>query len=127
MAHYAFKQGIRPEMIVSSPAVRTQLTAHHFYERLKPSTELLLEPDLYECSPEQLWQVVRRFPEELQSIMIVGHNTCLEEILTAYLSTLSKFPTCGLATLHFSTDHWKQIEAEQGKLVHLAYPKMLSL
>jgi phosphohistidine phosphatase len=125
MADYAFQQGIRPEMIISSPALRTQLTAKYFYERLQPGTELLLEPDLYECSPKQLWQVARRFPDELQSILLVGHNTCLEDIISEYIEDLDKFPTGALATLQFDVADWQKIGAKQGKLIQLIFPKML--
>ncbi len=125
MADYAFNQGIRPEMIVSSPALRTLHTAKYFHQRLQPSTELLLEPDLYECSPKQLWQVARRFPNELRSILLVGHNTCLEDILAQYIEDLDKFPTAGLATLQFDITSWEKIDVHQGKLIQLAFPKML--
>lgn len=125
MAEFAFTQGIRPELIVSSPALRTQLTANYFYERLQPSSELLLVPELYECSPKELWQVARRFPDELQSILLVGHNTCLEDIISQYVKDLDKFPTGALATLQFDINSWEKIDLKLGKLLQLFFPKML--
>lgn len=125
MAEFAFTQGIRPELIVSSPALRTQLTANYFYERLQPRSELLLVPELYECSPKQLWQVARRFPDELQSILLVGHNTCLEDIISQYVKDLDKFPTGALATLQFDINSWEKIDLKLGKLLQLFFPKML--
>lgn len=125
MAEFAFTQGIRPELIVSSPALRTQLTANYFYERLQPRSELLLVPELYECSPKELWQVARRFPDELQSILLVGHNTCLEDIISQYVKDLDKFPTGALATLQFDINSWEKIDLKLGKLLQLFFPKML--
>lgn len=125
MAEYALKQGIKPEMIISSAALRTRQTADYFFMRLQPAAALVLEPALYECSPAELWQVVQQCPNTVNSLLLVGHNTCLEEIIADFIADLEKFPTCGLATLHFSIDRWEEIAPKKGRLLNLAFPKML--
>lgn len=126
MANYAFEQQIHPEIIVSSPALRTRHTAEYFHNRLLPQTELLLEPDLYECTASELWHIAKRFPDELSSVLLVGHNTCLEEIIRCFKADLVKFPTCGLATIQFSVARWQDLAPSLGTLTNLAFPKMLS-
>lgn len=125
MAAHAASTSIQPDMIVSSPALRTRLTAQAFQERLQPQAALLFEPALYDCMPDELWEIVKRFPDELDQIMIVGHNTCLEEVLMKIDPKLTKFPTCGLATLQLSIDSWQEMGAKKARLSALSYPKML--
>jgi phosphohistidine phosphatase len=127
MAEYALKQGINPQMIISSPALRTRQTAAYFLSRLQPPVALVLEPALYECTPAAFWQVVQQCSNEVNSLLVVGHNTCLEEIVTDFIADLEKLPTCGLATLHFAIDRWEELEPKKGKLLQLVFPKMLPL
>lgn len=114
-------------MIVSSPALRTRQTAAYFLNRLQPTAALVLEPALYECTPAALWRVVQQCSDEVSSLLLVGHNTCLEEIAAGFMADLEKLPTCGLVTLHFATERWEMLEPKKGQLLQLAFPKMLPL
>ena len=97
---------IRPALVLCSTARRTRETL----EGVDPGGETLIEPDLYAASAEQLIERLHRVPDDVDSVMVIGHNPALQIIvlrLTAdaangdgsHLAQVrQKFPTGALAS-----------------------------
>ena len=69
----------RPDLIVSSPARRAKQTAELVAKALPFSEELRFWEDLYPGSAATTIAAIRELSEELQSILIIGHNPNMED------------------------------------------------
>lgn len=120
-------RGLRPDRIVSSPALRASRTARLVAETLGfPPEEIRFEPRIYDATPGTLLEVVRGLDDGRREILLVGHNPGLQELVNALGDTLlAAFPTCALAVLEFSTETWQAVAPGQGVILELITPKKL--
>jgi phosphohistidine phosphatase len=106
-----------PALVLCSTARRAQDTLEPLRDRLPPGTEVRLEDDLYGADAPDLLVRLRAVPDEIASVMIVGHNPGLEDLVRGLgrdgdagliARVHAKFPTAALATLAFDGP-WKQL------------------
>lgn len=114
-----------PDKIIASPAARTTATASTFAEGIGYQSMIDYASDIYEAHYLNLLELVQNLPENVQSVMLVGHNpgfTNLANHLSARFVT-DNVPTCGLVVLDFNSQYWHNINEAQGELVRFASPK----
>ncbi len=117
--------GIRPSLIVSSPATRAWTTARVVAEQLSyPAEFLQSEHELYLASLNDLLDVVVAQDDGFNSLMIVGHNPGLTDFVNFLSPGLTRnLPTAGVVSVNINQDHWKLYEQPQTELVLHDYPK----
>lgn len=118
-----------PEAIYTSSAARAHETAKIFADALKLDEKLAVEDSLYSASEQAYLQFVQKLPDELDSVLIVGHNPILEDLLVTLTSRSpfhTKMPTCALAAVHFHVSLWSEIRPATGILRVLLYPKLFA-
>jgi phosphohistidine phosphatase len=107
-----------PALVLCSSARRAQDTLEPIRDRL-PTTEVLVEDDLYGAPAPQLLERLRQVPEETSSVLLVGHNPGLEDLVLGLGRNgdpdligrvRHKFPTAAFATLAFDGP-WKDLGA----------------
>jgi len=111
-----------PQIIVTSPALRTKTTAEIFANHFKlpvPGED----KRIYEASENTWVKVINSLPDDYDFIGIVGHNPGISQILYYLTSQLKEMPTCAVAVITFENDTWQSISEEDGKLVHFDSPK----
>jgi phosphohistidine phosphatase len=117
--------GIRPSLIVSSPAVRAWTTARVFAGELGYPLEFLQREDgLYLASLDDWLDVVAAQEESFNNIMLFGHNPGLTDFAN-YLSPglTHNVPTAGVVSVNIDRDDWLLYERPKTKLVLYDYPK----
>lgn len=122
----------RPDLILSSPAVRARETIEAVIDTagLEP-VSLQWDKHLYLASRESLLRRIRTLPADTDSVMLVGHNPGLEALLD-YLSrdpipstdNSKGFTTANLALLRLDS-HWKDVDRGEAVLLTLVRPKDL--
>jgi|WetSurMetagenome_2_1015567.scaffolds.fasta_scaffold106533_2 phosphohistidine phosphatase len=119
------KINVKPSIIISSPAKRALSTAKIFtseidYEKKK----IIIDENIYLATPEELSALIDKLSNDLNSVMIVGHNPGITEFLN-YLckENIDNMPTCSVACIEFQTDNWSNICDQKGKLKFFEYPK----
>jgi phosphohistidine phosphatase len=124
---------IRPALVLCSTARRTRETL----EGVDPGGEISIEPGLYAASAEQLLERLRQVPDDVDSVMVIGHNPTLQIIvlrLTAgaasgdgsHLAQVrQKFPTGALATLTFD-GQWSELAPGCARLADFVRPKAIA-
>jgi phosphohistidine phosphatase len=127
MAKHLRDEGISPSLVLCSSARRTRETL----ERVEPGGDVRVERELYGASASELLERLRRVPDETQSVMLIGHNPAVQELvleLAADGDRLAdverKFPTCALATLSLRGT-WGELAAGAAELVAFVRPKDL--
>ena len=118
---------IKPDLIVSSPAVRAITTATLFAKELAYNQEKIgVIDDIYGAGRDELLQIIRKTPDQINSLMLVGHNNTLTD-LGNYLSpkSVANIPTAGVMALEFKANSWSEISQESSRFVFFEYPKKL--
>ncbi|HXF00507.1 MAG TPA: histidine phosphatase family protein [Solirubrobacterales bacterium] len=130
IADHMSRNRIAPALVLCSSARRTRETLDRVSAALGPA-EILIEPDLYGASSEDLLQRLREVPDEVESVMLVGHQPAIQDLalrLAAEGPELEalrgKFPTAALATLTFEGD-WSELGQQGSQLAAYVKPKQL--
>lgn len=123
---YMRKEKIRPDIILSSPALRAKQTITLVCERAGLSSLINFDERMYEASAQRLFEIVAGFKEGINSAMMVGHNPGFEELLTALTGESHRMPTAALACIHLRLGKWSELTAGAGQLVWLIRAKELS-
>lgn len=122
MADLLIEKSIRPQYIVTSPALRTQTTAEIFADALKLDDPTPVK-SIYEASVNSLLKVINGLPDSYDFIALVGHNPGIASIL-GYLSGETRdVHTSTVALIEFDADNWASVTGDSGKLVYYGSPK----
>nr|WP_321468301.1 histidine phosphatase family protein [uncultured Desulfobulbus sp.] len=121
-------QGIKPDLICSSPAERARETARQYSQQLAyPYEQIVFDAQQYEASVAQLLTLIHNVDSRIKTLMMVGHNpecTALVNFLSGL--QIDNIPTCGIVGLEFAGQTWKEICAESGTLLFFDYPKKVA-
>ena len=125
MSSYLALRNINPDLILSSAALRAQLTADRLAEKMEvyPSIEYMNE--LYLTSPEMHLNVLSLQDDIYNSIMIVGHNPALSELANLVQDeNFTKLPSLGILAINLDIEKWEDIiEHPHGKIDFFIFPK----
>jgi phosphohistidine phosphatase len=135
MADHIVRNAPRPDLILCSTAARTRQTLAPLVHRLtSPAPPISLEKGLYLASEETLLARLRALPQEVRTVLLIGHNEGIGE-LAATMATSGpladlgalheKFPTGALATLRVPDGPWRDLASGAGELVSFVRPRDL--
>jgi phosphohistidine phosphatase len=109
-----------PDLILSSPALRARKTAEAVGESSGYEGEIEINDDFYPGDPQAYIETLQSLPDDIQSVMVVGHNPGLEELLDTLTGESAALPTAALAKVQFSIRSWLELNEEpMGQLVNL--------
>lgn len=116
--------GVRPSLILTSPAVRAFQTARLFARELGYPLEFLQrEPGLYLASPDEMIQILTDQAESFNDVLLCGHNPGLAD-LARLLSggVVDALPTCALVVLEAELASWSGLLQARCELVSFEIP-----
>jgi phosphohistidine phosphatase len=133
LARHVRQNGVAPELVLCSPAVRTRETFDAVRSALgKPEARFL--PQLYAASDDDLLAAVRGVEPEVRSVLLIGHNPGLHDLALALTGRgdeeargrlREKLPTGALVTLSFRAGAWIELMPGSGELVDYVVPREL--
>jgi phosphohistidine phosphatase len=119
-------EGLLPDLILTSSARRALTTAELVAEASGFDGDIQVSRDLYAAGPEEFIDALCVLPDELDTVMVVGHNPGLEELVELLTEESSAMPTAALAQVQLDIDRWVDLqEQESGRLVNLWLPRNL--
>ncbi len=127
MAERIKQTGIRPSLILSSPAARAWTTAKIVAREIGYPAEFLQQENrLYHASVRSLLKLIVEQDTGFNSIMIVGHNPGLTDFAN-YLSpnVTDNIPTCGFVSFEIDCDDWDLEGDIETELMNYNYPKLV--
>jgi phosphohistidine phosphatase len=95
-----------PDLIVTSDAVRAESTARAAAEAAGYEGRIVLSPELYHASPQAIVDVVRTLAGTAGTVLIVGHNPGLEDLVGRLTGGQIDLPTATLVHLALPIDQW---------------------
>jgi len=120
-------EGLTPDHIITSTARRARETAKLVAEAAGYDGEIVRDKGLYEAPPEAYTRVIRALDENIQSVMLVGHNPTSEHLVSVAAGRPERMPTAALAHLTLAVESWKDADLSTDvELVHVWRPKELS-
>lgn len=103
------ESGLMPDVVISSDAVRARLTAEAMAEAAHYTGEILLDQQLYLAGPDDILSLLRRVRQNAETVMIVGHNPGLEELVEQLTGEWHDLPTAALAQIVLPIDRWRDL------------------
>jgi phosphohistidine phosphatase len=117
-----------PELVLCSSARRARETL----KRVEPALgggPVRVEGELYGASGRELLARLRCLPDDVGSVLVIGHNPGMQELALELAGPApelaGKFPTAALATLVFHGSTWGELGPEATELVELTRPRDL--
>lgn len=121
----ADKGAALPERIVASSATRTRETAELFAAHLGLSeNRIRLDPQIYIAGESRLLQICRALDDDLDVVMLVGHNPAITDLLNLLCDNVrvDHVPAGGVAHLRIPERTWAALNADVAELESFDYP-----
>ena len=101
------KQGVKPDVILSSPARRALATARVIAEELDfKRADILVDDRLYAAEADTLQRIIGELGDKQKCVMLVGHNPELTELAHRFSGEDTHMPTCAVAEFAFDAKSW---------------------
>ncbi|WP_327284497.1 MULTISPECIES: histidine phosphatase family protein [unclassified Streptomyces] len=123
--------GCVPDLVVCSPALRTRQTWGLVAAEFAAATAVIQEARIYRAGAGELLEVVREIPAQVRTLMLIGHNPGVQELVLlltgeadgyALEQTRTKFPTSAIAVLSVSGP-WTSLEPGAARLTDMVVPR----
>ena len=123
---YVCREQIPIALVLCSSARRARETL----DLVAPPGTIRIEPELYGATSAELVERLRRVPDEVPAVMVIGHEPAIGDLavrLTGPESELAnrKFPTAALATLTF-IEPWSTLRPDHAELAAFVRPRELT-
>lgn len=110
MSQRLSQRHVRPDLIVSSPAVRALSTAKVIAKALDyKAKDIVVDARLYAATADVLIAVIEALDVTVDCVVLVGHNPEFSELAHHFSSEISGMPTCAVAEFEFKAKTWKGI------------------
>ncbi len=119
MASWFISQRNKPELLITSPAIRAYSTCLIFAEKLSyPTNKIILNSSIYEASYPNLLRVLHELDNKKTEVALFGHNPGFTDLIN-YLCgpVILNLSTAGIATMQLNILSWQEAGENTGKLV----------
>ncbi len=116
----------KPELVLCSSAVRARATCAALSDVLPAQVPIELDASLYLASATALVARMRRVPETVNELLLIGHNPGLEDLALLLIQhaphslrakLARKLPTGALLSLELDIEHWSVLGLDCATLV----------
>jgi phosphohistidine phosphatase len=112
-----------PDLIITSDAVRAQTTAQIAAGAAGYTGKIVLSPALYHAAPAAVVEVLNGLPQPADSVMIVGHNPGLEDLVSQLSGEEIGLATATLVQLDMPVERWSDVTlSTDARLIDLWKP-----
>lgn len=123
MGSIIYQNEVYPTLIIASPAKRAKQTAVLVKETAQIEKPIKFEEKIYEASATTLLNLTSQFPDQDETILLVGHNPGMEELIRVLTGSYCLMPTAAIAKVLLNIDKWKDIRTNCGFLETVFRPK----
>ena len=118
------KRDVKPDLILSSPAMRALTTAEIIAKKRDyKRKDIVVDDRLYAGEADDLLNVIHKLSDKRERVILVGHNPELTELAHRLSSEITHMPTCAVAAFTFDAKSWSNIGKAKPVKVALDYPK----
>lgn len=133
MAEWLLSEGLVPDVILCSSALRTQQTAELMMQVWSNSDvvdskpELITNEDLYLSSPATIAEIVKDNSSDGSPVMVLAHNPGISTLASLLTERGIGLPTAGVVVLNTEIPSWDRFSMKSILIPeHVMFPKMLA-
>jgi len=122
MAERLKSESLIPQVLITSPSLRTQATADIFAEHLglsKPKQN----KNIYDAGRHELLKIISEFDDKHDFVGFVGHNPGIAELIYYYSGKTPDVSPGSVALVAFEVDEWKLLGQDTGTMTWFSSPK----
>lgn len=124
MGSFLREQGLIPDKIICSTAVRARSTVDGLLESISIEDEVIYTRELYLADVDTLLEQLRPLRDEIEVVMLIGHNPGMNYFLDIICEEQDHMPTAAIAEIEFDIQSWHELSINvSGKLKNLWKPK----
>jgi len=132
MARWMASEKIKPVLLICSPALRARQTAAEIIDQLQIREDsVVFDKRMYLANVETLITILREIDDNIQSVLLIGHNPGLENLAVNLCSEElpldsdgSLMTTANIVQIQLNSA-WKNTETGTNKFIRLMRPKLL--
>ena len=122
MEKFFFNTGFEPDLILCSPANRTQQTYDIIFNNTYRSTTIF-ENGLYHAGNAELINIIKANSKKINTLAIIGHNPSLHNLLRRLTKKdFRNFATSAIACLQIDLE-WEKVEEANTELIFFKKPR----
>ncbi|MDM0070667.1 histidine phosphatase family protein [Variovorax sp. J31P207] len=104
------KRGVKPDLLVSSPALRALTTAQLIADEIGyQRKDIIVDERLYASSPDDLLTIICAIGDQVARVMLFGHNPEFTDLAHRLSSEVVDMPTCAVAEFLFDAKVWADV------------------
>jgi phosphohistidine phosphatase len=129
MARRLRARKLKPDLVLTSPAVRAVATATIMARELRLAASRVKQDErLYLASATDMLTVIRELGGAAKHVMVFGHNPGITDCANRLSAgdQIDNMPTCAVFTAGFEIDDWSSLEWSTGADAEFDYPKNLA-
>ena len=129
------RRALRFDLVLASTAARVRETLAGLQETYALGGAIRFEPRIYEAGGRTLDELVGGLPDACDSVLLVGHNPGLHELLLDLTDRDGRghrdrvregYPTGALAIVELPVKAWSEVKSGSGEMVELILPRDLA-
>ena len=133
MGRYMAAEGLEPDIVLCSTAVRARQTLELAAREWTSSPEIRFEDRLYHAGPRDMLGALQSLDDTIDHAMLVGHNPGMHALAlnlsgagdeADFEALRFKYPTAALAVINFDGP-WAAVAAGAGHLRRFVVPREL--
>lgn len=115
----------KPDLIISSPSIRTKITLDSFLKEFDYKDEIIFDKSIYEAPLENLLNSLKNSDNSSRTIFLIGHNPSFNSLADYLLGGFNEnIPTSGIVKMTLDINSWSDLKENCGSLEFFIYPKM---
>ncbi len=116
------RQGFVPDLVICSTAVRTRQTWENLSGSLGADPAFSVEPGLYGADADEVAEAVRGTPEDVRTLMYIGHNPAAADLVGMLTGAEPDFPTAAIAVIGLPGT-WAELSIGDGEALASWLPR----
>ena len=116
------EKGIDFDLVLVSTALRTRETIELVKERAEFRAEVRYDERIYEATTSQLLEVIAEITDDRESVLMVGHNPGMEDLLALLTGEHVSVSTATFAKIDLKASKWSANHVNNGTLDWIVRP-----
>jgi phosphohistidine phosphatase len=118
------KREVKPDLLLSSPALRALTTAKLIADEVGENRkDIVVDDRLYASGADDLLAVIRALDKKLSCVMLFGHNPEFTDLAHHLSSEIVHMPTSAVVEFNFDIKAWSDVGEVKPAKVALDYPR----
>ena len=123
LSQYLLNSSIKPDLIISSSAIRAISTANILAKNIKYDKNIVQNQYIYEGYVNTLQEIIEYIDDSNNIVFFIGHNPGINLLAYTLCNFKEQMNTSSLVEIEFDCDFWMNISSTNSKFISHISPK----